>query len=110
MAMALLALVAALTDNECTDYGVCPPDNDYAYTGHSTLLRQDLLSNYDSAVPPTSNRTSASNFHSAVPNPEEYITTGTRAGTDVGMQIVFYKHPARVELQCCLPSPRSIDA
>lgn len=87
-------ICSALTGNNCTDFHVCPPDTSYTYTQHSSALRQALIgenSGYDSAVPPMSNRSSATNFATNVAKPEQYIAIGTQAGTDVGMQIVFYK-------------------
>lgn len=108
MSIALLALATgvALTGNNCTDFGDCPADNSYDYTDWATQLRADLLADYDSGVPPKSNRTSTGNFHPnicdddaaglrhaghAECDPSRFIIPGTRAGTDVGMQIVFYK-------------------
>ena len=51
------------------------PDFSASYTAYATQLRGDLLQNYDQVVPPTSIR--------KVPY--------SQAGTDVGMQLRFYK-------------------
>ena len=52
------------------------PDFDVSYTNYSTALRAHLLSSYDKVVPPESNRPSV-NY--------------SNAGTDVRMQINFFK-------------------
>jgi hypothetical protein len=53
-------------------------DNSYNYTAHATRLNRHLLNDYDMHVPPMSWRTNTTAAKSA-------------AGTDVSMQIRFYK-------------------
>ena len=70
----------ALTGNNCTDNGHCPPNNRYDYTAYATLLQASLLTGYNSRVPPMSNRTSASNFPKT-DDAEAYFVSGSLAGT-----------------------------